>query len=455
MTSPTPEPNPWAAPGSRAPAPRHRTGWDPPPPAPVGGPPRWAPPGSDWGPAPAYYLSPAQPPRRGLGKLGIALLTTAVLVLLTGAATAVERQDDIREAELAARRAAITEELPTLKAFVEKERGLRFLREVDVELLDDDEFVERLNSPGIDEDEPEDDEDLPAYDPPSTLFALDLIGDIDDFADALGQTLDDSVQGVYEFRSKSLVIRGGELNPLTRLVLVHELTHALQDQHFDLDARDFSKTADESQVAWTALLEGDANRVDAAYRESLPRSEQDEIDRLEQAQFAGISFDGPEVIYTLLGFPYAVGPDFVDGVLDAGGQEALDQAFESSPPTTTEHILHPEEYVEKVEPLLAVPRPPADGRILDEGVLGELGLAVVLDEGGTRQVNTPAVRGWDGDYYVTYSDGDETCIRADVVMETARDRRQLLDALEEWADETDATVRSTGTRGLRLERCED
>jgi hypothetical protein len=393
------------------------------------------------------------PPRRGLDKLGIVLLATAVLVLLGGAATAVARQDDVREAELAARRAAVTRELPALKAFVEKERGLRFKREVEVELLDDDDFVRRINSSSGEDIPDDDDEDLPAYDPPSTLFALDLIDDIDDFADALGQTLDDSVQGVYEFRSKTLVIRGGALNPLTRLVLVHELTHALQDQHFDLSSRDFSKTADESQVAWTALLEGDANRVDEAYRQSLPASEQQEVSDIEDEQFADVEFNGPEVIYTLLGFPYSVGPDFVRGVLRAGGQPALDRAFKSEPPTTTEHILHPDEYVEEVEPRIEVPEPKADGRVLDEGVLGELGLAVVLGEGGTDEVDSAAVRGWGGDYYVTYRDGGETCFRGDVVMETSRDRDELYDALDDWAD-SDAEVTRTGDRALRLQRCE-
>jgi hypothetical protein len=393
------------------------------------------------------------PPRRGLGKLGIVLLATAVLVLLGGAATAVARHDEVRQAELAARRAAVTRELPALKAFVEKERGLRFKREVEVELLDDDDFVRRINRSDSD-DIPEDDEDLPAYDPPSTLFALNLIGDIDDFADALGQTLDDSVQGVYEFRSKTLVIRGGDLNPLTRLVLVHELTHALQDQHFDLSKRDFSKTADESQVAWTALLEGDANRVDAAYRDSLPAGVQQEITDLENEQFADVDFDGPEVIYTLLGFPYAVGPDFVLGVLKAGGQPALDRAFESAPPTTTEHILHPDEYVQEVEAMTPVSKPEADGTVLDEGVLGELGLAIVLGEGGTDEVDSAAVRGWGGDYYVTYRDGGETCFRGDVVMETTRDREELYEALDKkWVD-NEALIERTDDRGLRLERCE-
>jgi hypothetical protein len=92
--------------------------------------------------------------------------------------------------------------------------------------------------------------------------------------------------------------------------------------------------------------------------------------------------------------------------------------------------------------------------VLDEGVLGELGLAIVLGEGGTDEVDSAAVRGWGGDYYVTYRDGGETCFRGDVVMETTRDREELYEALDKkWVD-NEALIERTDDRGLRLERCE-
>ena len=60
-----------------------------------------------------------------------------------------------------------------------------------------------------------------------------------------------------------------------RVTLVHELTHALQDQHFDLTKLDDAVETSGEDFALTALVEGDATSVEDDYLFSLPQAEQD------------------------------------------------------------------------------------------------------------------------------------------------------------------------------------
>lgn len=393
----------------------------------------------------AYWGWTPKPPRRGLGRSGVALLVVIVLALASGIATAAVRYDRRDDQRLERLRAQLDRELPELKAFVEAERGLKFLRPVDVELVSEDEFVARLfaDPDSTSAEQPE----TPA-DSGASLYALHLLDDRDGLDEAVDDAFAETVQGFYDFDKKELVVRGRALNPLTRLVLVHELTHAVQDQHFDLAKADFEGRTDEAELGWISLVEGDANRVDEAYRESLPANQRRELERLELQQYAGIGDDAPEIVYTLLGFPYVAGPSFVEDLLSARGQAGLDRAFRE-PPTTSEHIMDVSTYLAG-DHAVPVSRPSADGKVVDEGALGQLGLGLVVGEGNPEGVRSRAAEGWDGDHYVSYEAGRQVCLRADIVMETAADRDELVEALRQrWG----GGVKATGPRTLRLDAC--
>ena len=71
-------------------------------------------------------------------------------------------------------------------------------------------------------------------------------------------------------------MRGTDLDDVdVRVTLVHELTHALQDQHFDLTKLDRGVETSGEDFALTALVEGDATSVEDDYLFSLPDDEQD------------------------------------------------------------------------------------------------------------------------------------------------------------------------------------
>lgn len=329
-----------------------------------------------------------------------------------------------------------------LQAFVEKERGLKFKEPVKVTLLSDKDFRDKLASKTtFDEKE--------VAETTRILRALDLIEKDVDLAAAQRKLLAGAVLGYYDIKSKDLVIRGGKLTPAVRETLVHELVHALQDQHFGVD-RGLEKNEDESDQSFSGLVEGDAMRVEQAYVKTMTAKERAQAED-EQSQGAEAYEDIPPVLIQSLTFPYTVGPRFVHAVLGMGGQARVDQAFKT-PPATSEHLLHPEKFLAG-EPPAPVSEPPSNGTVIDRGVMGEFGIIqqlqdVVTDPDALRR----AAAGWGGDRYVAWDESGRTCVRVDLVMDTPQDATELRNALQRWVDEHDGATLE-GDSPIRFTSC--
>lgn len=325
-----------------------------------------------------------------------------------------------------------------LQGFVERARGLQFKGPVDVTLLSDDEFEARVGQ--LDEEELADIRDTDAV-----LTALGLLDEDDDLAGIVRSFSSNAVLGFYDTDTKELVVKGAEPTPFVRSVLVHELTHAVEDQHFGLERDD--DLDDESSAGFDALAEGSAIRIEAQYRESLSRDEQRQADREEQA-IGGTIPDIPPAVAAGLGFAYAYGPDLVEAIVDAGGLARLDRAFSDDPPASSEQVLDPERYLRNDDPK-PVAKPAAGGREIDDGQIGELFLALLLrTELGAGEAQR-AAQGWGGDAYVAWEEGGRTCIRMDFVMDTPADTNELTRALAELAGERGSGAQATGT-SLRI-----
>jgi hypothetical protein len=396
--------------------------------------------GQPWGPP----LQPGQQPwgweppdpraKRRKRLLAIGSIV-GVVALLLGLLVGVDVYEERRAERIAAEVEAL---LPDLQAFVAEARGLPFLEEVDVEVLGDDAFLDALFEAEEGAPEPARDRDSEA-----TLKALGLLEEDADLDERVTESLEGGVVGFYDPTTDRLVVRGQSVSAFVELVLVHELVHALQDQHLDLDRPELDEADDERSIAFTSLVEGDATRVETLWFEAQSGPRQREIARAVGGLGGGLGDAEVDVVESLLGFPYLSGPGYVEALLEQGGQEALDAAF-ADPPTTTEQILRPGRDLDVVE----VARPEPDGDVLDEGVLGALGIDLlagvdVLDP-------TDSVEGWRGDRYVTYQDGDRACTLAHV----AGDQAQLRPALDGWAaDRADAEVGDGPDGTLRLRAC--
>jgi len=322
-----------------------------------------------------------------------------------------------------------------IQEFVERERGLQFEEPVDVTLAGEDDFNAQLL-------EDFDEMQTSLVEGQQVLSALGLIPSDFDLIEEERALLSIGVVGFYDPETKELVVKGTEITPFVRTVLAHELTHALDDQWFDLDRPELDNPDDESSFGFLALVEGNARRVEDAYLASLSTDEQIEaIEEEERLLFEHPEiFDLPPVLLTLLQAPYEEGPPLVDDLLDTGGQSRLDGSF-AAPPLTSEQVFDPELYVAG-EGAVAVPAPAADGEAAHVGVLGALVLREMLFDSlpSSAQVQR-AIAGWGGDSYVTWIDSaGNACLRDTFVGDTPGDTLELVQAITEWGADHDAVV---------------
>jgi hypothetical protein len=380
------------------------------------------------------YISAAVNPRSRT--VPVVLMVLIAGLLSAGLWTAADRRRDRPQALDPSMAAVVTE----LEAFVESARGLRFRHPVDVEVLSASAFRRALSG-----GEPLEavDADVEA----GVLRALGLLGD-SDALDA-GDLDADTVAGFYDTETKELVVRGGRLTPFVRQVIVHELTHALDDQHFDLDP---DLADDDAALAFDALVEGDAVVVERRYVASMSAAERREAEAEEDATFGGGNVgDIPGIFLDLGDFPYVDGPDLVTALVAAGGQPGVDAAFRS-PPTTSAEVLHPARYLSG-RGTARVPEVRAGGRVVDEGVVGEFVLRLVLGESWPDEQAGRAADGWAGDRYVAWKTGKRTCVRATVVADNETEAAELLAGLRKWAADHPGANVEPAPAAVTLLRC--
>lgn len=372
--------------------------------------------------------------RRGLIRLGVAagvvVAAVVALVLLAGGRPVPPG----RATYDAGTTDPVAAAVPVLSGFAETARGLRFRTRPKVQAVDGATFAKVVA-------EPITTADGPAGDRAATTRALAL-GHLGTRADALPEAF-------YSYRRQAVFLRQGRpFDAFARVVLVHELTHALQDQSFGLLALARAAAGDADRArALTAVIEGDATRVELAYLATQPAADQ-------AAVRARYDYDPKPRSYAELErtFPYTVGRDFATTLAGQGGNAAVDAAFKR-PPTSTAQVIDPREYSGGVEPLGVRP-PPAEGQRLDGGTLGQFGLAALVTR-GLRVANVSAASGWLGDSYVTYRASGRLCTSANVVVTDTEQREQLVRDLAGWLSSRGgrASVERSGDRGVRLRSC--
>jgi len=144
-------------------------------------------------------------------------------------------------------------------------------------------------------------------------------------------------------------------------ILVHELVHALQDQHLDLERVGATDALADQSAATLGLVEGDAEYVRAQFlREceseweclqpeaTLEPPDQGTPDR-ENVGIAAVTLQ-----------PYSDGPALVAQLRESGGWSAVNDAYED-PPASTEQVIHPDRYPEEEPGSLAVENTPREG----------------------------------------------------------------------------------------------
>ncbi len=346
------------------------------------------------------------------------------LLLLVGLLLGIASPPVVAQEELTAQFDEIAEETADL-------RDLPIETEIREALLSRESLEQRL----IDDF----DTDYPPEDVDADTRLLEVFGLMPPGTDLKQLYLDlltEQIAGFYDPRTDELYVisSGSELSDLEEWTYAHEVTHALQDQAFDLEAvQDHANDVDDASLAISALIEGDATALGNDYLTENPGL----LLGITQA-LAGGDIDAslldtaPPIIARTLLFPYEAGLTFVTALREDGGWEAVDAAY-ADPPTSTEQILHPEKYLDRDEPTtvtLSNLEAALDGyRILDENNLGEFQTRVLLEGGGDTDVAITAAAGWDGDRYALLASGQDEVLVWETVWDSEADAEEFTAAL--------------------------
>ena len=442
-----------------------RPGW--PPPAPGAEPqhdyrPAWlrqpAPGPKGWSPDPA----PPERPRRRVGPLTAAVVLLLVVGLAAGGLVFATRRDQPAPAAGGATAAAPTTQAPAarppatrappatattpairaVQRAVAELRGLKFERPVPVTVESPDKLAKRLlQALGEETDE-------------SRLRrqgrAMQVLGELapgTDLPRLLRRIQAESVLGFYlpgqPPRKGGLYVRSNRgLDPYARIILAHELTHAVTDQRYDLTRADRLAAAggrEDELAAYSGLVEGDATFTMQRYlAERLTPAEQANAGLVAATERTPIRDAAPPVIRESMLFPYQEGLRFVSILYQQGGWAAVNRAYRD-PPTTTEQLLHPERYLRDRDRPQRVTVPYLGGRLgggWRPGVelsFGELDARLLLQGELAVATAQTAAAGWDGGRVRTFQRGDKTALVLRTVWDSSAEATQFCGAMSGWA----------------------
>ena len=402
-----------------------------------------------------FAFNPPVPARRTLdvSALGRAKLLVGVVVLAlvaAGVAYVLQRPDGPLYPK------AWDPRVADLVRFVEDNRGSAFAHPVAVEFLPVAEFKKKVSG-GVDDQKVTDEDRVELERSVATLRALGLVTGKIDLREAVKKLFAEGVIGQYDPSAKKVWVRGTELTPAVKVTIVHELTHALQDQRFDLKKL---QDDEEHDTSIRALIEADAERVEDMYVESLSDADREAYEKASEAEGDEADFEGvPDVLQHWLAFPYVFGPTFVEALVKDGGTEAVDRAFHD-PPLSEAEILDPRLYLDGLQ-LDEPPAPrPGQGEKAVEDFDGPFGqesmVEVMAPVVGFEQAWT-ALKGWRGDssavFVSTPAKGapEKLCVAVNTRFATPADAAAFAAMAQKWAAAVNGTVANeSGTIAMRV-----
>ena len=234
-----------------------------------------------------------------------------------------------------------------------------------------------------------------------------------DFDTFMVDLLTEQIAGLYDPKAHEFYI--ADWIPLSdqRMVMAHELTHALEDQHFQIEA--WTKAArpnDDAELAREAVLEGSAMASMNDYLLGDTGRSLKDLPDIDPSMLVGDmgSTPGlqkaPPFLKDALVFPYFAGLTFSADLLKSGGWSGLPAVF-ANPPVSTQQIMHPALYHSGKIPA-QVKLPDVDKLLgpewtkLEENVMGEFGWKEVfkqfLDDDRARVL----AAAWEGDRYAVF-----------------------------------------------------
>jgi len=245
---------------------------------------------------------------------------------------------------------------------------------------------------------------------------------------ALHDIVLNELSGFYDSTDKTMYLLNWIDPDLQKMVMAHELTHALQDQNFQLArfqpqppprqaAPQMSMQQDdlsEVSLARRAVVEGQATLVGIDYRlkpmginlADSPEARSSAESSLRESYDPPVTIhNAPRLLRESMIFPYREGLQFELQLLAHGGRQEAFQGVFKRPPLNTHQILQPEAYLgnEKTPQVVIGDLAPVFGNAFeacDSGSVGELDVQIMSEEFGRENDIYTVARKWDGGAYV-------------------------------------------------------
>lgn len=238
--------------------------------------------------------------------------------------------------------------------------------------------------------------------------------------------LTEQVAGYYDEKSKTMNLLDWIAPDMQKAVMAHELTHALQDQSYNLEKMSKHEDEiekhglddlkalienDEQSTCRSAVLEGQGMIVLVDYMlapagksvQTAPQIVEMMQSSMEKDKSSPIFESAPELLQDELIFPYRQGMNFIKDLLLAGGKKLAFSGVLDRMPQTTREIMEPKEYLagRRVPPLLL----PDLGFLkkeyepYDAGAMGEFDVAMLLKIYDAQAVANYLSPDWRGGAY--------------------------------------------------------
>jgi hypothetical protein len=416
-----------------------------------------APPGLAPPPAPpAPGEAPLKPPRRGNSTKTVVIATVVTVAIVAAAVVGLTTLTSGHKASAPTTTFPATWD-PRVSAIVQfdaKTRNLSYEHPVPIVFLSKASFRKRLL--GDEQPTAKEKRQLEAY--LDAFRAMGLVQGKVDLFQKETQLQGETTEAFYDFDKKEVVIPGDTVDLEQKVTLAHELTHTLDDQHFDLKKVD--KVGDDHDTdAVDALVEGDAMAVENDYIAKLSPADQRAYERTQETASDGADLQGvPKVLGLLQQWPYDFGPAYVNDLRAVGGEAKVDAAFRS-PPIDQEQVIDPLSYLDGDKPgKIALPKLPRGAKKIDSGKeFGLLQWYLMLSERIDPHTAMNAALGWGADSYAIAREGTRTCMEVHYRGETTRDNTQMLSALRQWIAALPkgmASVKANGDHTLSLHSCD-
>jgi hypothetical protein len=238
--------------------------------------------------------------------------------------------------------------------------------------------------------------------------------------------LAEQVAGFYNEKSKTMNLLDWVELDSQKPVMAHELTHALQDQSYDLakmskreeeiekrglDDLDALIKEDEESTCRTAVLEGQAMIVLVDYVLAPSRKSVEDSPKIvdlmgasmEKSMDSPVFDSAPLLLQEELSFPYRQGMMFIRDLLVAGGKKMAYSGVLDHMPTTTREIMEPKEYLagHHVPPLLLPDLSflKKEYEPYDAGAVGEFDVTILLKVYGHEAAAKRLSQEWRGGSY--------------------------------------------------------